>query len=173
MNDFDPEQDSCEARQSLLDAPSSSRIERHAEEFLNRAPALRPPIAFVGAGASMAYGRISWRDAVIAMQKHVLHRAAKVRDQNCQRLLELLKRVAIEDGAQVDSGDYLVAFQLSEQLYKALPPDPKQHSPQDFRQRLAELLRDDLGHAQHILNEALRPFYPEPSLNLRRKLDEK
>lgn len=50
MNDFDPEQDSCDARQSLLDAPSSSRIERHTEEFLSRALALRPPIAFVGAG---------------------------------------------------------------------------------------------------------------------------
>jgi hypothetical protein len=137
---------------------------------------MRPPIAFVGAGASMAYARISWRDAVIAMQDQVLRRAKAAGEPTCEQLLNLLEQVKIDGAAQADPGDYLVTFQLSEQLDKALDAassrtsGPHPHRSRSFRQRLAELLCDDLGHAQHILDAALGPPYePDlPWLTLRR-----
>lgn len=173
MIPFDPKQDSCDARQSLLDAPSGERIENHAAELLNRALGVRPPVAFVGAGASMAYGRISWRDAVIAMQKSIIAQVGEPEDPVCKRLLDLLKQVEIDRDSPSDSADYLVTFQLSEQLYRAFEAvydrkrQPGQAPLEGFRQRVAALLRDDLGHAQHILDEAVLFHRQYSSLQLR------
>jgi hypothetical protein len=171
--DIESAKDWGEARRLLLDAPTSALIESHAVAFLSRSLNLRPPIAFVGAGASMAYGRISWRDAVIAMQEHVLREweklpKGKVR-QSSKSLYDLLTRVKIERGRdQGDSRDFLITFQLSEQLDKALRPARPTGKKGEFRDRLKTLLGDDLGHAQHILVNVLNEVPLE--LDLSRKL---
>jgi hypothetical protein len=167
----DQNTDSCDARQSLLYVPTSDRIELHAEELLSRALSLKPPIAFVGAGTSMAYGRISWRDAVIAMQREVLADSEGNKDPVCTRLRDLLKKVQLSAGVPADSGDYLVTFQIAEQLDDALRASPasrdKMRDKRKFRERLTDLVKDDLGHAQHILNGAIEDFSDAPKVDLR------
>ena len=52
------------AVRQLLQTPHPDLIEAHAWNLLSRALNVGRLTAFVGSGASMAYGRISWRDMV-------------------------------------------------------------------------------------------------------------
>lgn len=170
--------DWCDAIQGLLDAPVGKRIESHAVELLSRALNSRPPIAFVGAGASMAYGRISWRDAVIAMQRRVLGRVEVLEKAQpkphpsltpqVRMLKELAERHSIDGNPHAKASDYLVAFQLAEQLDRALPPDPDvaPSSPKqsEFREQVMKLLRDEYGHAREILLGAIPKGREDPLL---------
>ena len=52
------------ARQFVLDTMDENVIERHGELILYRALNIGRAVAFVGAGVSMSYGRISWRELV-------------------------------------------------------------------------------------------------------------
>lgn len=160
MTDENTENFFCDARRLLHSAPTGERIERDARELLSRSLTLRPPIAFVGAGASMAYGRISWRDAVIAMQDHVLQRADELlrgsKSAPLQDLYALARQVQIKPDRQGDSRDYLIVFQLVEQLDRAIQHLEPEAPAETFRSRLKALLRNDVGHMNHILDTALR-----------------
>ena len=64
-----------DATRSLLRVPELNRIEHDARGLLSRALNGGRVIGFVGAGTSMAYGRLSWRDLVRIKQEQVLEEA--------------------------------------------------------------------------------------------------
>ncbi len=143
--------DWCDATRSLLDAPDGDRIERHAVELISRALNSRPVVAFVGAGASMAYGRLSWKDAVLVMQERSLAEEYNI-DKNYKTqsaALEILKRQKISPSDDTSSDHYLVAFQLTEQFSKTLLQN------NNFRNQVKLLLLDDFGHAALMVSQSL------------------
>ena len=123
------EQDWPEATRSLLEAPARDRIERHGEALLNQALNGGGVIAFVGSGAAMAYGRVSWRDLVRLNQDRVLGapriegqptRRTRVdprtRHSRVEQMQELLERHRISATGSSQGKDFMQVFQLTEQL---------------------------------------------------------
>src|SRR5437868_5811086 len=55
------------ARDFVLDTMDPELIQRHGELLLSRSINIGRVVAFVGAGVSMSYGRISWRELVRAL----------------------------------------------------------------------------------------------------------
>jgi len=52
------------AREFVLDTMDHDLIQRHGELLLSRSINIGRMVAFIGAGVSMSYGRISWRELV-------------------------------------------------------------------------------------------------------------
>src|SRR5262245_32709555 len=70
-------------------------IEAQAVLMLSRALAIRRTVAFVGAGVSMSYGRISWQDLVRELTEKALHDANNWKDKpdfaDIDRLIKTLE----------------------------------------------------------------------------------
>jgi hypothetical protein len=56
----------------LYQTPAADLIEHHATYLLSRALNIGRLTAFIGSGASMAYGRISWSELIRTAQERVL-----------------------------------------------------------------------------------------------------
>lgn len=79
----------------LLHLPDPNFIESQAFQLLTRALHSSRLTAFVGSGASMAYGRISWSDMLYTTQRAVLERSAAITGGPRPRIDALLRSVQI------------------------------------------------------------------------------
>jgi tetratricopeptide (TPR) repeat protein len=148
-----------DATRSLLRVPELERIERDARQLLSRALNGSRVIGFVGAGTSMAYGRLSWRDLVRIKQEEVLKRAKEYpEDQNVKRLKDLLIQQQITADGTSEPDAFPSAFQLTEQLHDLINRQQSKDQngkPPTFREEVAKLLEDDKGQLHHILTVGL------------------
>jgi tetratricopeptide (TPR) repeat protein len=154
--------DWADATRSLLHAPTIERVERHARDLLSRALNGGRVVGFVGAGTSMAYGRLSWRDLVLNSQNKVL-KEAKEKIENSRSnsaqipaikaLYDLLETQKINSDGTSRSEEFLSVIQLTEQLDTLLSPNPDKNK--SFRSRVADLVEDDKGQLHHILAAVL------------------
>lgn len=92
-------------------------IEAQGRFFLNRALNIERTIAFVGAGTSMAYGRVSWGELGITQVSGIVRclrpiRTAPVVEQLVNQLAGLEKKVRDGQGDAV-----ILAMQLAEQVW--------------------------------------------------------
>lgn len=162
-NDAALDPDWAYARDTLMEVPDGARIERHGHELINHGLATGRTVAFVGAGASMAYGRLAWRDLVLAAQERAraIVVATGTGDPRIKRAKELLDRHEIKAEAETESTRFPVLFQLAEQVHELAERSGRRDSGltgggrAGFRQRAMDDLRDDLGHAKHIWREVL------------------
>jgi len=147
------------AVQSLLDAPSAALIEDHASILLSRALNTGRVVAFVGAGASMAYGRISWRDLVMSAQRRVLDAYERAVDEIQRRprvkaTHELLVAHALQPGKRDRPNHYTTVFRLAEQLSDALA-HARVEPRSDFRSAIIEATEDDRGQGRQIYADGM------------------
>ncbi len=132
-------------------------IESHATVILSRALNIGGVTAFVGAGASMSYGRIGWE----AMVRMLLDQAMEIAANNnnaeeVKRLHENLVDLT-KNWADLKSEDYLIIFQLCEQITAEVRrqwADKDGDPPTPSRQKLIDMMSDDSGHAIQILEQA-------------------
>jgi tetratricopeptide (TPR) repeat protein len=150
--------DWADATRSLLRAPTLKRVELHARDLLSRALNGGRVVGFVGAGTSMAYGRLSWRDLVWINQERVLERAGGDQPKAVADLRELLKAQKIKSDGTSKSDEFLPAFQLTEQLNNLL--DGPGSDSSKFRSDVANLVKDDNGQLHHILATVLKDKAP-------------
>ena len=181
------DEDTCDATHALLEAPDGGRIEEHARELLSRAVQSGRVVAFVGAGASMAYGRISWRDLVIAMQERALKKFDTLASPSdaVKRVRAVLEGQRISAQKKATPDDFITVFQLAEQLFRACArPEAPLHgggtaggrTDPEFRAEVSNLIRDDRGHALQLLSDGLGtdaqfqepPQEPVPESDFRR-----
>ncbi len=155
----DDPSDWSDATRSLLRAPTIDRVEYHAKDLLSRALNSGRVTGFVGAGASMAYGRLSWRDLVLINQEKVLRDSKERQDPKIEALRVLLESQKIKEDGTSSSDEFLPAFQLTEQLDALLHAKPAgQGRPGEtsaFRRNVAAMVADDRGHLHHILSTVL------------------
>jgi hypothetical protein len=153
-----------DATRSLLRVPEINRIENDARQLLSRALNGSRVIGFVGAGTSMAYGRLSWRDLVRIKQEEVLKRAEEYaekypEDQNVTRLKVLLIQQQITADGTSEPDAFLPAFQLTEQLHELISRQEARNQnngkSSTFREEVAKLVEDDKGQLHHILTVGL------------------
>lgn len=155
----DPRQGWPYAVQSLFDAPSAELIEDHASALLSKALNTGRTVAFVGAGASMAYGRISWRDLVISARARVLEEHKNAPELHSRKRVratsELLKEHKLTRGEPGKTNHFTTVFQLTEQLSDALRQASGDKSSGSFRAGIIEATRDDFGQAVQIYADGL------------------
>jgi tetratricopeptide (TPR) repeat protein len=133
--------------EDLLKEPDPEHIEIQAAALLNRALTEGRVVAFVGAGASMSYGRISWQGLVKAMRARTIDQCAT--NSSLKTLVTELK----EEGSSLP-----MVLQLTEQLDVTVSEDRKKKQrsePSEFRQHVMNLTFDARGHAYQILIDAL------------------
>lgn len=153
------------ARRELFDAPVGNLIEAHAQHRLSRALSVGRLTAFVGSGASMAYGRTSWIDMLVGVQEKVLKRYEEAEAKNspqpsseAKRLKKLLDQHKIKPSAAGDESKQLTVFQLAEKLHMTLDADAEHagigasenRSGSAFRRDVMQLTRDHRGHADRL-----------------------
>ncbi len=143
-------------------------IENHAVLNLCRGLAVRRLVAFLGAGVSMAYGRISWQDLVLLLVDQVKTRwvemSTKKPDKEtaayrtAERLYSVLKDIDASNRQDIPSDRYPMIFEICEKLEIALTRlDPDTTSGVDsFRHEATRLTLDAEGHAREIIESALR-----------------
>jgi hypothetical protein len=156
----DPAPDWAYASDSLMDVPDGARIARHADEIIFRALTQGRTVAFVGAGASMAYGRLSWRDLVLTAIERALvrvmaleKRIGELPDQ-IARAKRLLEKHRPASEAESDSGAFPLLFQLAERLDELVAAAEGQ--PPKFRRDVIEGVQDDWGQARNMLREVVQ-----------------
>lgn len=154
------------ATRQLLQMPHPEIVEGHARNLLSRALNIGRLTAFVGSGASMAYGRISWIDMLYTAQEAVRARysanenkIAKAEEQaHIKILYNLLDQHKIERDSNVHVSSQLAVFQLSEELDKALDAalskTDEGKSGSTFRETIMWVTRDERGHAEQLLKDA-------------------
>ena len=141
------------ARDSLMEVPEGQRIERHGHELIYRALATGRTVAFVGSGASMAYGRLSWRDLVQAAQSEAvaLGEIYKNRSAAVNGALTLLKQQQVTDSADTSPQSYPIMFQLAEQIHQLVGRVLHNDTARKFRENVTEDIRDDFGHVKNMI----------------------
>lgn len=173
------------AKEFVLDTMDPELIQRHGELLLSRAINIGRIVAFVGAGVSMSYGRISWRELVRAVLDSAEQKYAdKAKDPKFTKdnprigiiydTLQALKpnagHIADEDGAWRDmpSARLLILFQIADELSRALgrinEPDAQARDPaqrtmrsaRSVRDEAQQLVYDDAGHARRLLESSYR-----------------
>lgn len=146
-----------------LQAPYGDLIESHAVALICRALNIGRVTAFVGSGASMAYGRISWNDMIYSVQANAIRRfndkKAELEKQEAaqaraQRIYNLLKKHEIARDAWADASQQLTIFQLAEELHRELDQALK-NTRSTFREDIMWLTHDDRGHVEQILLDAV------------------
>lgn len=153
------------ATRQLLRLPRPELIEAHARNLLSRALNVGRLTAFVGSGASMAYGRMSWIDMLYTAQQNVLTRYTREicgkdqteKDPYLELLASLLRKHHIERDSTADASAQLTVFQLSEELDKAISAASKARGKapgKDFRKTIMWVTRDERGHAEQLLKDA-------------------
>jgi len=165
--EHNPYQDWPFAGAYVLDSLNPLLIETHATAILSRALNIGRVVAFVGAGTSMSYGRISWKSLVDTESRIVLKEAEDalrpdaLHSPSTKDVVRQIRRTLNElqpQRADVRPERYPIIFQLCEQLDKALAADHmaprKRTERKDTRRRAMDLTVDDLGHALQILKDA-------------------
>jgi tetratricopeptide (TPR) repeat protein len=165
------------AREFVLDTMDPDLIQRHGELLLSRSINIGRIVAFVGAGVSMSYGRISWRELVRELLESAKQEYKKSsptfkeqhpRIEVIYRTLEALKPVenAEEDGAWRDmpSARLLILFQIADELGEAIHRSDKTRTSElnAVRRDARQLVYDDAAHARRLL-EAARKGDQEPA----------
>jgi hypothetical protein len=158
------------AARQLLRMPHPEIVKGHARNLLSRALNVGRLTAFVGSGASMAYGRISWIDMLYTAQQAVLKRyedeqrsaTSKLKlgeaGEHINLLFDLLHHHRLERDGKAEASSQLAVFQLSEELDKAMDAVPKNQSikgnSSTFRETIMWVTRDERGHAEQLLKDA-------------------
>lgn len=154
------------ASQYLLETLDPDLIEAHAVSILNRSLNVGRTVAFVGAGVSMSYGRLSWKQLVDVLKRDVLEKydvksSTYKLSKHIQRLRNSLKLISPDEGKD-NKSDYPMMFQLCEQLDIALDlfdgsgssDKPGALAASSFRARAMKYSIDDLAHSREILESA-------------------
>src|SRR5262245_25388579 len=151
------------ARDYLLSTMDGELIEEHASLHLSRALNIGSVVAFLSAGVSMAYGRISWRQLVIELAEEAgkayrdLKKAYK-REPVPRRLVVLQRnlnrlRIGQPSRDEIKPDRYPSIFQLCAELSAAINSDEKYKgsSQQGFAERVKLRTRDGHFHAISLL----------------------
>jgi tetratricopeptide (TPR) repeat protein len=166
------------AREFVLDTMDPELIQRHGELLLSRAVNIGRIVAFVGAGVSMSYGRISWRELVRALldsaeQKYLetlceyerKGRAYKDEHPRINIIYETLKALkppknADEDNAwrEMSPARLLILFQIADELGEAIhrsskDPGGERHTA---RRKAQQLVYDDAGHTRRLFESSYK-----------------
>jgi tetratricopeptide (TPR) repeat protein len=168
------------AREFVLDTMDPELIQRHGELLLSRSINIGRIVAFVGAGVSMSYGRISWREMVRELLESAL-RQYKNKSEAFQKehsrisiiyeTINALKPIANadEDGAwrEMPAARLLILFQIADELGKAIHrADPeRENKPGGGRREARQLVYDDAGHARRLLEAACKGSEKPPGKN--------
>jgi tetratricopeptide (TPR) repeat protein len=139
----------------LYEAPHADLIERHAEGHLSRALAIGRVTAFIGSGASAAYGRIGWLELIDAVSDFYLdeydrHSKALSGNLLAARIYVLLKKHH-RSGTDSKAVDQLARYQLAADLSREMAPFRK--AGDDFAARLAWMVRDAGGHVRWLFEQ--------------------
>jgi tetratricopeptide (TPR) repeat protein len=161
----------------LFQTPNARLIESHAVAHACRSLNIGRLTAFAGSGASMAYGRISWSDMIYVTQMAVLGRfadwGARIKKdksefkeiepvfEQIERISLLLQRHKIERSGSLTIVQQLTIFQMAEEADQAITRALNTIDPgltknkSKFRDTIMWLTRDDRGHAEQLLKDAL------------------
>jgi tetratricopeptide (TPR) repeat protein len=158
------------ARDFVLDTMDQDLIQRHGELMLYRALNIGRTVAFIGAGVSMSYGRISWRDLVrgvlrkaeTAYQDHVTEDGDfGSKHPRIARVIQTLRELKPDpdtDSAwrDVAPARLLGLFQIADEIGDALNRVNPQRAaePNPVRREAHQLVYDDAGHARRLLEAA-------------------
>jgi tetratricopeptide (TPR) repeat protein len=149
--------------QSTLDP---TKIAEHGLAILFQSLNQGRTVCFVGSGVSMAYGRLSWRELVLILDKEVRHPPEPGADADNSRpqvsaatstqkaLLDALSIGSRSPGDDLKSGRYPTAFQYLEMLRKAMASDGIVQPT--LRERVRALLFDDRGQVYSLLSAMLK-----------------
>lgn len=163
MQDDDLLADWPYATRYLLNTLDPFLIEKHAVSILCRALNIGRLTGFVGAGGSMAYGRITWRDLVQQALEEVITTFDGIPDSAKTKRMESLYQTVkfLNKGGpnEVDGDRLPMRYQLCEELDNAMQnfKDPKNNK--SLREKTKAFTIDDSGHASRILKQGL--FAPE------------
>jgi hypothetical protein len=167
------------AREFVLDTMDPDLIQRHGELLLSRAVNIGRIVAFVGAGVSMSYGRISWRELVRELldsaEESFLEAAQKYRIERDRDYEEDHPRIKIiyetlaalkppenadTDGAWRDMppARLLILFQIADELGEAIHRLDKSatHELNPVRREARQLVYDDAGHARRLFESSYK-----------------
>ncbi len=155
------------ARNYLLSTMDGDLIEAHALLQLSRALNIGSVVAFLSAGVSMAYGRISWRQLVVELadetmadyetiKEHYLAES-KLPSPRLATLFENLRSLDIKNrprGDSIKADRYPSVFQLCAELSEAIDADEKvkgRSKQKQFSQQVKLRTRDGHFHAISLL----------------------
>lgn len=180
------------ARRQLLIDSDPERIEAHARDQLGRAINIGNLVAFAGSGLSMTYGRLSW----VGLVEEMVRRAFDTAEWLIRTTIPDDKRYEIEkakqglnrlgfDGKKIPrdlgSESLPLAFEQCEVLWETLrrakPTNfTKKNDEKSWKERglvwsmrhiVADLLRDDRGHAEVMIGSLARDWAGEAKNMLR------
>lgn len=155
----------------VLRTPQPDVIESHAIAWLAKGLHTLRLTAFVGSGASTAYGRTSWIDMLYSAQQTVLERCKEDKSPNQNRFIsageELLSQIKISRGSDADASSQLAVFQIAEDLDNILSRSERNTNARSLRMTFRETVmwatRDHRGHAEQLLVDALSdPDFGKP-----------
>lgn len=176
------------SRDYLLETLDAKLIERHAVMHLSRALNIGTVVAFLGAGVSMAYGRISWKNLVSGLAADAVAEYEKLKvtlgdEQVPVRLQTLagnIDHLKLDDrppGGDLKSDRYPSVFQLCAELSRGVEaarshatPATQDEAPRDepFTARVKARTRDSHFHAFDLL----RRYAPPEAKDAMQKLEE-
>ncbi len=166
------------AREYLLETLDSALIERHAVMHLSRALNIGAAVAFMGAGVSMAYGRISWKNLVTELQRDALTALEELEPNEDRRkqqlprlhtLYENLRNLKLDErspGGDIRSDRYPSVFQLCAELSRGVEKEragrlhtaiPTAGKDDAFDAGVKLRTRDGHFHSIHLLTQNLVP----------------
>ncbi|MGO7837232.1 SIR2 family protein [Rhizobium johnstonii] len=150
-----------------LESSSEQKAGKLARALLNRALDTGRAVAFVGAGVSMAYGRISWFDLIYNAQESVKTEFDSLNIVDQQRLAtarDRLRALEIDPQKTNDSSMFPAVFQAAELLDAEIRNlRPLTHIT--LRERTAKLVENDIGHARELLVSAFGADKKRPRLS--------
>jgi tetratricopeptide (TPR) repeat protein len=165
------------AREFVLDTMDPELIQRHGELLLSRAINIGRIVAFVGAGVSMSYGRISWRELVrellgFAEQLYVCEQHKHENEHSPGKYEEKYPRIntiyttlkalkpADEDSAwlEVSASRFVILFQIADELGEAIHRSGKRAALalNPVRRKAQQLVYDDAGHARRLFESSYK-----------------
>jgi SIR2-like domain len=159
------------AKEFVLDTMDPDLIQRHGELLLSRAVNIGRIVAFVGAGVSMSYGRISWRELVrelldSAEQKYkrneTTYEAEHPRIKIIYETLRALKPLenADEDSAwrEMSPARLLILFQIADELGEAIDRSSAEPGGERYsaRRKTQQLVYDDAGHTRRLFESSYK-----------------
>lgn len=151
------------ATQPLFLAPDSELIEAHGIALLCRALLGGRITAFVGSGASMAYGRLSWINLIKEARQAALDCYKKDYEKNnrsnpnhdsapINKLKNLLENYKVDESTA--SARLLIIYQIAGQLYNLVKSETKNTDKATgklFHNEISNLIGDDKGHLKSLL----------------------